>query len=369
MADIVNIHEMAVLSMSSKEKDCYKWFKKCITALLVLIIGSFALFWVIDPYFHFHKPVSFISYRLYDERYINDGISRYFDYDTIITGTSMAQNFKTSDANRLMGVNSVKETFSGATYGEISGNLDRALKRRDGIKNIIWAMDLNSFVHDKDLMAYESYPTYLYDDNIWNDAQYVFNKSIWYHGVLTNLVMTFKGESSTTFDEYSSWHRPAGLENISLTYKRSDEKKEMLEGLSDEEKELLTGNIEQNFVELVNKYPDIMFYIFYTPYSICWWDSLNQDGTMKAQLEAELMTTEMLLKCPNIKLFNFNDKYEIITDLSNYSDKEHYDGGVSAKMLEWIAAGDGLVTKDNYLELLQKEKDYYLNYDYDSIYQ
>lgn len=360
---------MAVLGMNNKEKDCYKWFKRCIAALLALVTGAFALFWVVDPYFHFHKPFGFISYRLYEERYINDGISRYFDFDTIITGTSMAQNFKTSDADRLMGVKSVKETFSGATYKEISENLDRALKRRDGIKNIIWAMDLNSFVHDKDLMAYDSYPTYLYDDNIWNDMKYVFNKSIWYHGILTNLVMTLKGEPSTTFDEYSSWHKPTGLEYISLTYKRSDEKKDMREGLSDEEKDMIIGNVGQNFVELVNKYPDIVFYVFYTPYSICWWDSLNQEGTMKAQFEAELMTTEMLLQCPNIKLFNFNDRYEIITDLSNYRDKEHYSENLNSQMLEWIAAGDGLVTKDNYLELLQKEKDYYLNYDYDSIYQ
>ncbi len=106
----------------------YKWFKKCITALFILLIGSVILFWIIDPYFHFHKPFSFVSYRLYDERYINDGISRHFDYDAIITGMSMAQNFKTSEADKFLGVKSVKETFSGADYKEISKNLGRALK-------------------------------------------------------------------------------------------------------------------------------------------------------------------------------------------------------------------------------------------------
>lgn len=346
-----------------------RWVKKCMTALIISSVAAFVVFWIVDPYFHFHKPFSFLSYRLYDERYINDGISRHFDYDTIITGTSMAQNFKTSDADRLLGVKSVKETFSGATFREISENLDRALMRRDDIENIIWTMDLNSLVHDKDLQAYEGYPTYLYDDNIWNDVEYIFNKEIWYHGVLPNLMMTFKGEPSTTFDEYSSWHKETGLEYISITYKRSDEKKDMIDGLNVEEKAMLEGNVRQNFVELANKYPDTTFYIFYTPYSICWWDSLNQDGTMKAQFEAELMATELLLQCTNIKLFNFNDKYEIITDLNNYRDKEHYGEKLNTLILEWIAAGDGLVTKDNYLELFEKEKDYYLNYDYDSIYQ
>ena len=39
-----------------------------------------------DPYFHYHGPFSSFSYRLYEERYINDGISRHFNYDAIITG-------------------------------------------------------------------------------------------------------------------------------------------------------------------------------------------------------------------------------------------------------------------------------------------
>ena len=70
------------------------WLKKCILALIGSIVLFFVLCFVFDPYFHFHKPFSFVRYRLYDERYTNDGISRHFDYNAMITGTSMAQNFK-----------------------------------------------------------------------------------------------------------------------------------------------------------------------------------------------------------------------------------------------------------------------------------
>ena len=43
---------------------------------------------VVDPFFHFHKPLSGLAYPIDSERYQNDGISRHFTYDAVITGTS-----------------------------------------------------------------------------------------------------------------------------------------------------------------------------------------------------------------------------------------------------------------------------------------
>ncbi len=354
--------------MGKKEFNPRSWFIKCIIALILSVFAIVLAVWVFDPYFHFHRPFSFVSYRLYDERYINDGISRHFDYDTIITGTSMSQNFKTSEADELFNVKSVKESFSGAGYRELSQNLDRALSRHE-VKNVIWTMDFNALIREKDYDQYDDYPTYLYDDNPWNDVSYIFNKTVWYHGVLPNMAMTLMGKPSTTFDEYSSWDKETGYEYIMAGYDRWEEKADMTPGLDDESKVMVEENVRQNFVELVNKYPDTVFYIFYTPYSICWWDFMNQEGMMKMQFDAETIATELLLQCPNVKLYNFNDKYDIITNLDNYRDKEHYSADINSLILKWIADDEGLVTKDNYQELLSKEEDYYLNYDYESIFR
>ena len=345
-----------------------KWFVTCMSVLLGTILLMLLVFWIFDPYFHFHKPFPFVSYRMYDERYTNDGISRHFDYDAMITGTSMAQNFKTSEADALFGVNAVKETFSGAGYKELSQNLERALQRNDRLRTVIWTMDSNSLIRDKDYDQYEGYPTYLYDDNPWNDVSYVFNKNVWYHGVLPNLVMTLKGEPSTTFDEYSSWEKETGYKYVMQSYDRWEQKAETAPGLTEADVEMVTANIQQNFVDLVNRYPDTTFYIFYTPYSICWWDFMNQEGMINYYFEAELIATKLLLECPNVRLYNFHDKYDIITNLDNYRDKEHYGAHVNSMILEWLSDGDGLVTKDNYMELFEKEKEYYLNYDYESIF-
>lgn len=120
------------------------------TAVLICLVAAGALMIVIDPYFHYHGPLPQLSYRLYEERYVNDGISRHFSYDAIITGTSMAQNFKTTQMDELFGTHAVKEPFSGAGFQELSENLERALKRNEELKTILVAVDYNGLLRSYD---------------------------------------------------------------------------------------------------------------------------------------------------------------------------------------------------------------------------
>lgn len=351
------------------QKEAKRWFFKCMAGLGLALIFTALTVIIVDPYFHYHKPFSFLSYRLYEERYINDGISRHFDFDALITGTSMAQNFKPSEMDALFGTNSVKETFSGAGYQEISENLERALSRNKNLKMVLWAVDYNGFLRDYDWMQYDEYPTYLYDDNPFNDVSYLFNKSILYHGVLSNVAATLSGAPSTTMDEYSSWQWETGLDQILTSYNRNDVNKNSPKDFGDKERQMVTKTITANITAIVNKYPDTIFYIFYPPYSICYWDALNLKGTISRQLMAERTATELLLTCPNVKLYNFFDQYDVICNPDYYSDHGHYSAEINSKILGWIAQDTGLITTENYLEKLAREKEFFSSYDYESIYQ
>lgn len=345
-----------------------KWFLKSMITLVAVLALAAAVMIIVDPYFHYHKPFSFLSYRLYEERYVNDGISRNFDFNAIITGTSMAQNFKSSEMDTLFGTNSVKETFSGAGYQELAENLERALKRNPELKTVLWVVDYNGFLREYSWAQYENYPTYLYDDNIFNDTAYLFNKSVLYHGVLSNIRMTLSGEESTTMDEYSSWERDCGLEYIMQSYNRKNLNTNEDKDFGQEEYEMVVKTIDTNMVQLINKYPDVTFYLIYPPYSICYFDALVIKGTLDKQLQAEQTATKLLLGCPNVKLYNFFDQYEVICNPDYYCDEGHYNKEVNSMILQWISEGNGLVTKENYLERLKKEKEFYSQYDYDSIY-
>ena len=92
------------------------WGALTVALTVVLLLALAVPTIVIDPFFHFHAPLEGLSYplRLVNERYQNDGIVRNFECDAIISGTSLCENFKTSEFDSLFGVTSVKAPFSGA---------------------------------------------------------------------------------------------------------------------------------------------------------------------------------------------------------------------------------------------------------------
>lgn len=96
-----------------------KWIFIFFTETCIITFILAAINVIVDPFFHYHKPLPGLFYILNNERYQNNGILKHFDYDAIITGTSMTENFKTSEFDKLFNVNSIKIPFSGATFKEI----------------------------------------------------------------------------------------------------------------------------------------------------------------------------------------------------------------------------------------------------------
>lgn len=348
-----------------KEKSFFKLIISTVISLL-LVIGSVMI--IVDPYFHYHKPLKLLKYRLGNQRYINDGIIRNFNYDGIIIGTSMTENFRVSQFNNLFCIETIKTPFSGASFKEINQNIERALERNDKIKIIFRGLDYGMIRDESENMRYDSYPEYLYDNNIFNDYKYLLNKEIIIKGLGRIIVSTLKKEE-INFDQYSSWrNKESGRDVVLRTYKREEDKKEE-KRLIVQEIEMVKKNIEKNVLELPKKYPDVKFIYFITPYSIVYWDSINQSGEILKQLEAEKIMIEMMLEVSNIELYSFFNNYELVTDLNNYKDIWHYNYKINDKILEWISRKEYRLTKENYQKYLEDNKGFYLNYDYDKLFK
>ena len=148
-----------------------------ITIIICFSLGMLTI--IIDPYFHYHAPLNFLEYPIENERYQNDGIVKHFQYNAIITGTSMTDNFKTSEFDEIFEVDSIKVPFPGARFKEINENLERAVQANPEIKIIVRALDYDFLLFDKDAVRYEPdfYPTYLYDNKLYNDVKYFFNSN------------------------------------------------------------------------------------------------------------------------------------------------------------------------------------------------
>ncbi len=344
---------------------------------LILVISALSVFgyWVyrIDPYFHYHKPdLEKYFYTLNNQRSQNDGIIKHFDYDALITGTSMAENFRTTEADRIFGVKSIKVVYSGGSYKEINDNIERALAANTNLKMVIRCLDMGNFLKSSDSMRTDlgSYPTYLYDNIPFNDVEYILNRDVIFSRAYQ---MTLDNDSDdfapgiTSFDDYSRWQSRYvfGINTVSPDGITSTEVEQI--HLTEEEKQVIKKNIELNVTRVADEHLDVEFYYFYSPYSVVEWNRWRNGGTIYKMQEAEAYITELIVPHENIHLFSFNIRTDITTDLNNYKDGPHYATWINSLILKWMHDGQYQLTEDNYKEYLKEEYDFYTTFDYTSV--
>ncbi|MCR5054506.1 MAG: hypothetical protein K6A69_06675 [Lachnospiraceae bacterium] len=369
--------------MSRLKIDPKKWIAGFLIISLLLIAAVSAMVIILDPYFHYHAPLPGYVYLINNERSQNDGIIKHFDYDGIITGTSMAQNFKASQAEELFGGKFAKITSSGGTYKEVNDMIDLALQVNPGVKTVIRSIDPGFFFFDKDEMREDmgTYPTYLYNKNPFDDLYYILNRDTVFGACIPMIRSKLMGIDGfvTDFDEAGNWM------HFGFTFGRQTVM-EPFGGFPDpvgerpfteEERETLKASVEDNILRTALAHPDTDFYYFIPPYSVAWWSLVwtgpynepekYQGGELNREIEAEKLVIETLLQAPNIHLYSWNDNFELTTNLDNYKDTVHYGDWISDEIMDWMKEGKGLLTKDNYMDYLAREKDFYSTFDYNSL--
>lgn len=345
------------------------WFAGALAGTAFILAAFAGYIITVDPFFHYHGPLNGLAYTIDNSRYQNNGIIKHFSYDTLITGSSMTSNFKTTECDAIFGGTSVKTPLHGGTFKEINDQVETAIEANPDLHRVIRCLDEGNFAQDKDFVNYEGIPYYLYDKNLWNDTEYIFNKNVF---MLSDTVLadTAEGKQMTSFDEYLRWADTYeyGREAVLAFYGRPGVGT-YAKRLTEEEREMTLGNIRQNVTDTARENPDITFYYYFSPYSICYWDvEVVRPGKLEWFMDLQRTVIEEILTCDNIKLFAFDDNAEVTCDLDHYKDPSHYSEEINSLILRWMKEGRGRLTKDNYKAYLQRVYDFYGAYDYESIY-
>ncbi|MCR5657679.1 MAG: hypothetical protein K6G06_09480 [Butyrivibrio sp.] len=355
-----------------------KWFftSLILTVLSLLLIGGVVFF--VDPFFHYRAPNEKFFYKLYDERSQNDGITRNFDYDAIITGTSMAENFNATQFDRGMDVTTIKVPYSGATYKEIDDNLERAFDSGHNIKYVLRPLDYSLLVRDKDELRLDmgEYPVWLTNDNVLDDVKYLLNKDVISRYALPALAGFFMGRDGghTSFDEYcyTGTNAKYGKEYVLMGQGKYKRPKKVHEPAK-EELEMLAGNIEQNVVSLARQHPETTFIYFFPPYSMAYFGDLMEEADLDKMLYYKAYAIDKMLECDNIHIYSFTMHTDITADISRYRDQAHYDPNVNMTIMDLIMDGEksgvseDRITSENIDSYLEAEKELLKNFDYNSL--
>ena len=351
------------------------WFRNCIALILIIAVLFSAMVVFLDPFLHYHAPLDGFYYVLDEQRMQNDGIIRQLDYDAIITGTSMTENFKTSEMDALFGTSSIKVPFAGATYKEVNDNLEVAFATHSNIRIVVRGLDLSLL--DKDANALRDdmgdYPLYLYNDNPVDDIKYLLNRDAIgrYCGMMVLRKLRGHAGGMTSFDEYSytgEMNVYAPDYALQWDYTFSEPAKEV--PVTQEDIERTRENIRQNVCALAKQHPETLFYYFIPPYNMAYWGTERENGTLERSLFLHRMLIEEMIAVDNIRLFAFGTRTEITADLSKYHDLGHYSPDVNTWILQRMAWGtkeDGLITGENAEAYLTQFETLVRTYNYDEL--
>ena len=350
------------------------WLTGWFLSVGITLGGIAFLVYSVDPYMHYHRPnTEKYFYILNHQRMQNDGITKHFDYDAVITGTSMTENFKNSELDELFDVKSIKVTYSGGSYKEINDNLIVAFQTHPHLKVIVRGLDIGYFINNKDRMRGDlgTYPTHLYNSNPFDDVFYLFNKDVIFSRAYKMIKDTKEKDFKpgiTPFDTYSRWQDRRAFGVKSIFHKGFKiQKPKSIRHLTEQEKKTIYENVTQNVTSLADQHPEDTFYYFFTPYSIAWWLDNRNNGTIYRQLEAEQYVIELILEHPNIRLFSFDNRTDIITNLNHYKDAPHYGEWVNSFILRAMRDDKYRLTKKNYREYLAQKEKFLTTFDYASL--
>lgn len=339
-----------------------RWAALLLAVTALLLAACAAAVRLVDPFFHYHAPDP-EGEVWFDQRAQGAGLLRSQAYETILLGSSLAANYRPFWFDVFYETSTVKITFPNGGFGEFGQALDYAMSRQN-VKRVIFGLDPNLLSRDP-AEEPDQLPGYLYDDDPWNDGQYLLNKDALFRSAYTVLKRA-QGETQTLQDAFVwdgnvSFNREEALGG----YDRPDHRE------PPKPADYFRDNYLTNLAEVtgwLEKYPDTEFIFYFSPYSILFWDKADRLGETEAAFAMLDEVTETLLGYDNAELQFFMDDLSVITDLDNYADHIHVAGRVTYQMSKAMNTGVYRLTAENRRGRLEALREFVVNYDYESIF-
>lgn len=315
--------------------------------------------YIVDPYQQYRKT-SFYTFLVKSERYINPGLLKHYDYDSLLIGTSMVANFKASEIEKKLGFNKLIKvpTFGGVISEQIE-TIEFAQKYKK-VNNILFGLDVHSFSgFNIPTENKEDFPNYLYDDSILNDSKYLFSTRVFGRSLRSITKRYDEKKVSEQLDNLYEWQTEHESmfnqgKNAKADYLLQKNRYNTFENYYKYEK--FKYNFDQYFLPFIETNKGVNIYLFFPPYSILYYKLMEKSGYLEDYLRFKRYIFFVTKKYKNIKLYDFQSAYDVTSNLSNYKDITHYHQKINSWMLDKISKGRYIKTID-----INKDKEF-MNY-------
>ncbi len=326
-----------------------------------------------DPFYQYHKPWFGMPVILDNAVYQTPGAARNLEYSDAIIGTSMTENFHTKWFDDELGWDTIKLSYSGARSDDLKAIFSIIFSRRGPVRHVF--MDINDYqLTSPSWTAYVERPEYLYDDNLFNDYQYIFNRDVvirsWerildaLQGIEDNIDTAYTWEDEALFGREITLNVARGVREALIQGSGDSQEAEPLE----QKLALCQENLD-NILPFIEQNPDTEFIIFFPPYSMLYWEQMVLRGSLEDMLEIYRYAIQHFLEYENVSLYYFQTEEEIIIDLECYRDVCHHRPEYNRYIFDCIRQGENRITRENLDETLLEMYEFAKDYDYEAYWQ
>lgn len=326
------------------EKQFLKRFFIGMGAFLGMMILIVVIF---DPFYHYHGPIGNMKAVLEERDYEVAGTLDHFDYEAVILGTSIAENYNTNQFQENFGMKTIKAVRANGSNADLLYYLDRACENQD-VERAFYFLDYYSLGTSLETTFASSDTDFITNRNPFDDTKYILNKDVLLKKIPIQLAYSF----FLSYDEGEaySWYSTKEFSKQAIM-SRYTPRAEFMEKKSIEEMDdIYYQNIELLY-EKILEHPETEFSIVFSPASALWWDDAYREGKAEQYLYLVYYITEKLQTCDNVKLY-FYQADEAAFNLDNYMDTVHFSEAVNRDICNKLAADMGRITMGNVKEEL-----------------
>lgn len=330
-----------------------KALKKLIIAMAVELFLVAVAVWVIDPFYQYHAPILGEGAVLNDRDNQMPGSIRNFQYDSVLVGSSVAENFDSKFLDDAYDCNTLKIIRASGSVADLLYYLEMAQAGHE-LKNVFWCLDILSVAASTEVTLYgKDVPRYLHTKTILDDLPYLYNKEILFEKIPAQIVSSRQGIN--TGGQAYSWSRGKEFSAAQAmrAYDRNAIQADAVIVAKDltQVRELLDDNIRL-LTDQISSHPEIQYRFLIPPYSLLWWDCAYVNGELEERFTILEETIPILLTFENVEIYFFSNQEEIVCNLDNYMDMVHYSPDVNQFMLEKVVTGANRLTDDNREEIM-----------------
>lgn len=305
-----------------------KYLKVFILSCIAFLFCIGSVSYIVDPFFQFR--VNTDGRYILNPRFVNGGLAKHYDYNTVFLGSSMFQNLDMSVfRDNFPGTKPVKLSSGGMNITEMLYLY--SFVQMDSVKDMVINIDMPLFARmDKSMR----YPAYLYEDKLINKLKYLYGYETLVQFVPADIGMTLYFKNAEDIPE--SFKMKTDIDNIgsdrlASVFSADVVKHQYLNnirGVSYLILDSMNYRMEKNWNETlekleIEKYPDINYTFLFPSYSALYWHHTRESGYYHNFMKFVHYFVQSVEKYKNVKVAFFFDREEI-TDLNHYSDITHF---------------------------------------------